>query len=83
MGIRPEHWTACAAGEGLALQVKGTEYLGAQRLLHGLLDDGTRVEVLIEGERAPQAGDTLHFTTRPDRLHAFDVNEQRMAQVNA
>ena len=35
----------------------------------------------IEGERAPQAGETLHFTTRPERLHAFDTHEQRMAQV--
>jgi ABC-type sugar transport system ATPase subunit len=83
VGIRPEHWTACAADAGLALQVKGTEYLGAQRLLHGVLTDGTRVEVLIEGERAPQAGETLHFTTRPERLHAFDTHEQRMAQVTA
>ena len=37
VGIRPEHWMVCSVGEGLALHVKGTEYLGAQRLLHGLL----------------------------------------------
>jgi ABC-type sugar transport system ATPase subunit len=83
VGIRPEHWLPAAAGDGLALQVKGTEYLGAQRLLHGLLADGTRVEVLIEGERTVQAGETLYFTTRPERLHAFDAQEQRIAQVTA
>ena len=83
VGIRPEHWMTCSQGDGLALHVKGTEYLGAQRLLHGLLADGTRVEVLIEGESAPQTGDLMYFTTRPDRLHAFDANEQRMTQEMA
>ena len=83
VGIRPEHWLPAAAEDGLAVLVKGTEYLGAQRLLHGLLADGTRVEVLIEGERAVQAGETMYLTTQPERLHAFDANEQRIAQVTA
>ena len=82
VGIRPEHWMVCSAGEGLALQVKGTEYLGAQRLLHGLLADGTRIEVLIEGDRAPAAGELMYFTARPENLHVFDANEQRLAQLN-
>ena len=82
VGIRPEHFQVCEAGQGLALRVLGTEYLGAQRLLQGQLVDGTRVEWLIDGERSPQVGETLHITTRTDRLHAFDHNEQRLAQVN-
>ena len=81
VGIRPEHFQVCEAGQGLALRVLGTEYLGAQRLLQGQLVDGTRVEWLIDGERSPQVGETLHITTRTDRLHAFDHNEQRLAQV--
>jgi ABC-type sugar transport system ATPase subunit len=82
VGIRPEHFQVCEAGQGLTLRVLGTEYLGAQRLLQGQLVDGTRVEWLIDGERSPQAGETLHIMTRTDRLHAFDHNEQRLAQVN-
>jgi multiple sugar transport system ATP-binding protein len=82
VGIRPEHFQVCEAGQGLALRVLGTEYLGAQRLLQGQLVDGTRVELLIDGECSPQVGETLHITTRTDRLHAFDDHEQRLAQVN-
>jgi ABC-type sugar transport system ATPase subunit len=67
----------------LAFKVKAAEYLGAQRLLQGQLVDGTRVEVLIDGERSPQVGETLHISTRADRLHAFDAQEQRMTQVTA
>jgi multiple sugar transport system ATP-binding protein len=81
VGIRPEHFQVCDAGQGLVLRVLGTEYLGAQRLLQGQLVDGTRVELLIDGERSPQVGETLHITARTDRLHAFDHNEQRLAQV--
>jgi len=80
VGIRPEHFEVCEAGQGLAMQVKATEYLGAQRLLQGLLADGTRVELLIDGERSPQVGETLSITARADRLHAFDENEQRLSQ---
>ena len=83
VGIRPEHWQLCEPGKGLAFEVKAAEYLGAQRLLQGQLVDGTRVEVLIDGERSPQVGETLHISTRADRLHAFDANEQRMARVAA
>ena len=35
VGIRPEHWLPCGAGQGLAITVVGSEYLGAQRLVHG------------------------------------------------
>jgi ABC-type sugar transport system ATPase subunit len=80
VGIRPEHWLLCEPGEGLAFVVKAAEYLGAQRLLQGQLVDGTRVEVLIDGERSPQVGETLHISTRADRLHAFDAQEQRIVR---
>jgi ABC-type sugar transport system ATPase subunit len=78
VGIRPEHWQACPAGEGLAITVLGSEYMGAQRLMLGRLSDGTRVEVLLEGSMQPAVGDTVHMAPQPQRWHAFDANEQRL-----
>ena len=78
VGIRPEHWQACGAGQGLSIEVQGSEYLGAQCLINGRLSDGTRVEVLLAGEQRPQVGQALHLSVSADHLHAFDAREQRL-----
>ncbi len=78
VGVRPEHWQLVASGQGLALAVTSSEYLGAQRLVYGQLDDGTVVQVLVEGSTATASGDRLHITPQPQRWHAFDANERRL-----
>jgi ABC-type sugar transport system ATPase subunit len=78
VGIRPEHWLPSTAGEGLAISVLGSEYLGAQRLVLGQLSDGTRVEMLMEGATEPKTGEVVHMTPHPQRWHAFDAAEQRI-----
>jgi ABC-type sugar transport system ATPase subunit len=81
VGIRPEHWLRSNAGEGLAISVLGSEYLGAQRLVLGQLSDGTRVEILMEGATEPEAGELVHMTPHPERWHAFDTAEQRIQRA--
>lgn len=83
VGIRPEHWIPCGQGQGMAITVKGSEYLGAQRLVLGQLGDGTRVELLVEGGAEPQTGGVIHMTPHPQRWHAFDAQELRMDRVAA
>jgi ABC-type sugar transport system ATPase subunit len=83
VGIRPEHWLPCGAGQGLAITVVGSEYMGAQRLVQGRLSDGTRIEILMEGAAEPQAGGVIHLTPHPQRWHAFDAAEHRLSRTFA
>jgi multiple sugar transport system ATP-binding protein len=78
IGVRPEHWLPCAPGQGLAITVKGSEYLGAQRLVLGQLADGARLELLMEGGTEPPSGGAIHMTPHPQRWHAFDAQERRI-----
>lgn len=78
VGVRPEHWLPSAAGQGLAVTVRGSEYLGAQRLVLGQLTDGTRVELLMDGAVELKTSDEIHMTPQPQRWHAFDSAGLRM-----
>ncbi len=79
VGVRPEHWQLVPSGQGLALAVTSSEYLGAQRLVHGRLDDGTVIQVLVEGATLTTAGERLHVSPQPQRWHAFDADERRLS----
>jgi ABC-type sugar transport system ATPase subunit len=79
VGVRPEHWTPCEPGQGLVITVRGNEYLGSQRLVHGTLADQTRIELLLDAQFPANPGDSLHMTVSPSHIHAFAANEQRLA----
>ncbi|MFT4192606.1 MAG: sn-glycerol-3-phosphate ABC transporter ATP-binding protein UgpC [Comamonas sp.] len=78
IGIRPEHWIPASAGQGLALTVTGSEYLGAQRLVQAKLPDQTPVELLLPGDRNDVPQDVIHMTADAGNVHAFDSNDQRL-----
>ncbi|QDL53938.1 ABC transporter ATP-binding protein [Rhodoferax aquaticus] len=82
IGVRPEHWLPSTPEQGLAISVVGSEYLGAQRLVLGTLSDGTRVEILMDGASEPKAGTVTYMTPQPQRWHAFDGAEQRIAKTS-
>jgi ABC-type sugar transport system ATPase subunit len=79
VGVRPEHWQLTPQGQGMAMTVTRSEYLGAQRLVHGRLDDGTVIQVLVEGATLTTAGERLHVSPQPQRWHAFDADERRLS----
>ncbi len=83
VGVRPEHWQVLPAGQGLTLTVTTSEYLGAQRLVLGRLDDGSVVQLLLDGTLAPPAGDRLGIRPQAGRWHAFDAAERRLATAVA
>jgi len=83
VGIRPEHWQVCAAGQGLQMTVRHAEYMGAQRLVHAELADQTRVELLVDGEQNWQAGQQVHMAAAEHHVHVFDAQEQRMDRTAA
>ncbi len=72
-GIRPEHWQVCEPGQGLALKVARSEYLGANCLVKAHATDGTEIDILIVGGAALPAGAALHVTAHAAHLHAFDA----------
>ncbi|MCA0920649.1 ABC transporter ATP-binding protein [Pseudooceanicola nanhaiensis] len=79
LGIRPEHITLCAPGEG---QLDGTvdvaEYLGADTFL--VLDCGLeeKVTVRVIGDSALRPGATTGLAFDPARLIFFDANGQAL-----
>jgi ABC-type sugar transport system ATPase subunit len=83
VGIRPEHWQPCAAGQGLQMTVRHAEYMGAQRLVHADLADQTRVELLVDGEQILSIGQTIHMTVAEHHLHLFDAQGQRIERAPA
>ena len=78
VGIRPEHLRPASAGQGLALTVEATEYLGAQGLVCGALGGGVRLEALIDAQALPAEGSTLWLAPEPGRLHAFGADGARV-----
>lgn len=78
VGVRPEHWQLCEAGQGLSVEVISSEYMGSQRLVQARLGEAHRLEILVTGEQAIQSGQTLHVHVSDDHLHAFDAQGQRI-----
>ena len=76
-GIRPEHLDV-TPGTGWALVVDTVELLGAERLIYARVQGGNADEQLVvrveEGTFTPNAGDVIHVTPRPDRIHTFDAS---------
>ena len=83
IGIRPEHFEmGNLGGTVFALKVETIEALGADSLLHGLLD-GTAMVTRIDGHVTPAAGETLVFSVRPSRIYYFDAaNGKRLRPRN-
>jgi sn-glycerol 3-phosphate transport system ATP-binding protein len=72
LGIRPEH--LLVGSTGWRVVVDTIEMLGAERLLYCRLGDEFLIVRTDESlSLAPEIGQTLHVTPRPDRLHWFDA----------
>lgn len=78
IGIRPEHFMLCGTGEGLSMTVKNTEYMGCQTLVQGALDDGTKIEALLQDSDPPVLNQTIHLKTTLPHIHAFDVDGKNL-----
>jgi sn-glycerol 3-phosphate transport system ATP-binding protein len=76
VGVRPEHLEITETG--WALDVEAVELLGAERLVYARWATGAAGESVIvridEGRTAPRAGDRIHVTARPDRIHHFNAS---------
>jgi sn-glycerol 3-phosphate transport system ATP-binding protein len=72
-GIRPEHLEPCAPSEAqLVADIDLIEPLGADTLVYGHLEGGTRIAARLHSSVAAQAG-RLPLRYRPDQAHYFDA----------
>jgi ABC-type sugar transport system ATPase subunit len=78
VGVRPEHWQMCEAGQGVSVEVISSEYMGSQRLVQARLGETQRLEILVSGEQTIHSGQSLHVHVSPEHLHAFDAEGQRI-----
>jgi ABC-type sugar transport system ATPase subunit len=74
LGIRPEHFSLCAPQEGLQATVTNTEYMGSHTLVQANLQDGTKIEALLQDTTPPVRHQTLSLKTLAAHIHAFDAD---------
>jgi ABC-type sugar transport system ATPase subunit len=79
VGVRPEHWLLPESGGGIPLTAVSNEYLGAQRLVHARLADGTLVDLLMDGQNPIPVGSMRSAMPVAGRWHAFDADGKRIA----
>ena len=74
VGVRPEHLlTQGGAGPTLNLKVDTVEALGADSLLHCVLDSSTLV-VRVDGHEPPAAGTAIAVQAMPGKTYFFDTD---------
>ncbi len=79
LGVRPEHFTLCGAGQGeIVAQVGEVEPLGSETIL--TLDAaGVPLTARLDGIAAVRRGATIELAVPPEALHWFDgVTEARV-----
>ena len=74
IGIRPEHIRIAEGGVPVTIRVK--ERLGGESYLYTVDDAGTQIVVKTDGEDTFVAGDAIHLSLPPDRIHRFDAAGQ-------
>ncbi|MEL0635519.1 sn-glycerol-3-phosphate import ATP-binding protein UgpC [Marinomonas sp. TI.3.20] len=83
-GIRPEHLQQSdEANADFSLQVQAVESLGAETLIHGLLEDGSGqpkpMVIRLAGPHLPEIGSYMWLIAPTKHWHLFDaVTQQRL-----
>ena len=81
VGIRPEHLQASPNG-ALRITVSLFEHLGANTLLHGLLEGSEReITASLPGHVTAEPGACLCFDAKPEHLHLFDAETGRRLEA--
>ncbi|MGH6862548.1 MAG: TOBE domain-containing protein, partial [Phyllobacterium sp.] len=71
IGIRPEHYSLAAEGEGFPYNVTVVEPTGAETHLFGTIA-GVEVRCVVRDRIAPEPGSRLPLTIDPAKVHVFD-----------
>lgn len=75
LGLRPDAFSLAMADDGLKMEVKIVEELGADAYLYGSLmgddPDDRLVIARVDGKRPPRVGDVVFLRVRPGDEHGF------------
>jgi ABC-type sugar transport system ATPase subunit len=69
--LRPEHLSPAECGP-LAARVETSEILGAETIIHGMLQSGERLSASVRGLRRVSPGEPIRFNIDPTDVHVFD-----------
>jgi multiple sugar transport system ATP-binding protein len=70
-GLRPEHLAPAEAGP-LAARVETSEILGAETIIHCVLQSGERLTSSVRGLQRLRPGEPIRFRIDPAEVHVFD-----------
>ena len=81
VGVRPEHLSPAASG--LRGRVAASEILGAETIIHAVLESGEKLAASLRGIRRATQGESIAFTVDRRFVHAFDAGGQALAPLRA
>jgi multiple sugar transport system ATP-binding protein len=74
LGVRPEQWRQVGSEDGLPVEVRIVEELGADSYIYATASAGGRADELVIrhwGGRVPETGEVLHVAPNPATVHVF------------
>ncbi len=79
-GLRPEHLSP-AEGGPLAARAETSEILGAETIIHGVLQSGERLSASVRGLRRVNPGEPIRFRIDPIDVHVFDDRGEALTRA--
>jgi multiple sugar transport system ATP-binding protein len=78
LGLRPQHLHRIEGADGLTATVTLVEALGAESVVHAMLDSGHKVLAVLPGQPGLRKGDPIALGFDGASLHVFDAKGQRL-----
>jgi ABC-type sugar transport system ATPase subunit len=77
VGLRPEHLTPSEGG--LRARVEASEILGAETIIHAVLQSGERISASLRGLHRVRPGEPIGFAVDRRDVHVFDAKGDALA----
>jgi multiple sugar transport system ATP-binding protein len=81
IGVRPEHLEP--SEQGLRAKVQASEILGAETIVHAVLESGEKLVASLRGIHRAAAGELMAFTIDRRFVHVFDANGEALTPLRA
>ena len=80
LGLRPEHLSPTEGGP-LAARVETSEILGAETIIHAVLQSGERLSASVRGLRRVNPGEPIRFRIDPSDVHVFNNSGEALPRA--
>jgi multiple sugar transport system ATP-binding protein len=78
VGLRPEHLTP--SERGLRARVEASEILGAETIVHCILESGERLDASLRGLHRVSRNELIGFEVHANNVHVFDAKGNAFAR---